>query len=76
MSIFEGWPTKQEEAWFKGGVKAEHERIVTLLITRQLQYKKLAIVADREGDDETAIFYEMAIKDLEELIALIKGEQK
>jgi hypothetical protein len=71
----EGWPSEQEETWFRSGVTAEHDRIVTLLITKQLQYKKLALAADREGDDETFIFYEMAIKDLEELIELIKGEQ-
>jgi ArsR family metal-binding transcriptional regulator len=31
VSIFEGWPTKQEETWFKAGVNAERERIIKLL---------------------------------------------
>ncbi len=31
MSIFEGWPTKEQGASFVAGVKAERERIIDVL---------------------------------------------
>ena len=58
------------------GKKQERDRIVGLFQTRRMEYAACQKLADIEGDDETSIFYEMAIKDLDELIALIKGEQK
>jgi len=76
VSIFEGWPTKKEEVCFRAGVKAEHGRIINLFRDRKKEYAKLAKLADREGDDDTAIYYEIEIKHLDELIELIKGEQK
>ena len=61
---------------YHAGELHERDRILTLFLAKQSEYFAAEKLADSEGDDDTAIFYEMAIRNLDELVELIKGEQK
>jgi hypothetical protein len=68
----------EDPAYFRGidaGEQLERERILSLFDARRNQYVDAEKFATKEGD-ETAIYYEMQIKLIADLIALIEGGQK
>ena len=69
----------EDPAYFRGidaGEQLERERILGLFEARRNEYADAEKAATKERDDETAVSYEMQIKDLDGLIALITGRQK